>query len=52
MIVKSSMDTLHDQHLQQIFKRVWEYNINFEKYTFVVRADKSGFLFDKMQDRG
>lgn len=27
MIVKSSQEELHDQHVQQVFKRVHQYNM-------------------------
>lgn len=42
MVLKFNQEKSHDQHLNQVFKKVWKYNmrINPKKCTFRVRADK------------
>lgn len=52
MIEKSSRDELRNQHLQQVFKRIMEYNLrlNHTKCTFGVRDDK--FLGFYLNERG
>lgn len=52
IIVKSSVDTLHTQHLHQVFERVRQYNmrLNPEKCTFAVRSRK--FIGFYLMERG
>lgn len=52
LIIKSSAYTLHSQHLQRVFKRLWQYimRLNPLKYTFIIRVGK--FLCFYLIERG